>query len=160
MVSTRRPAPNVPNVSTPSQCSTPPRSDARMRGATHSDIERCAPCRREVGKRSVVNGCRSANASTPHRPPHGAGEVNAALTRGRSGQKRHATAMRSPPPVQAPLDTSTSRLSAATTPRAAKLQRSVGISERSATVARSSTRPDGTGTNVSSADDADGSSRS
>ena len=52
-VRNRMPAPNVPNVSTPSHRSTPPRIDARIRGATHSDIERCAPRRRDVGKASV-----------------------------------------------------------------------------------------------------------
>ena len=150
-----------PNVSTPSQRSTPPRTDARAHDVTQSDSVTCAPRRRDVGiafigERLTLRERIDAPETAPRR--------------GRGNRRAHA---RTPGPVTPAegdaLAAAGERAARAPPPRAgmpqrrqalASVQRSVGTSERSAIVARSSTSPDGTGTNVSRADAADGSSRS
>ena len=150
-VRSRRPPPSIPNVSTPSQRSTPPRIDARTRGATHSDNDTCAPRRRDVGMTSVRE-----------RLPLGE-RIDAPQTAPRSGRRKRRADARTPGP-EAPPDRDA--LAAAgqratrhlhLTPNGGnRLQERPGSSDRparsdrSATVARSSTSPDGTGTNVSS----------
>ncbi len=112
--------------------------------------------RSAVGKTGLANGCRSQSAFTPQTPPHGAGALNWAVTRGRLAWKRHLRSSRSPPPVGELIGRLTSRLKIAGAATAPIDTSPLGKSVRSVTRARISARPPGRGTYSTCAREIDG----